>query len=63
MWRMREKVWTRAARLREGQRVDLRLRSWYDVADERAAINRSELDDEIVLLADPCWGEIAGAER
>jgi len=57
MWSMRDNIWTTAARLREGRRITLRLRSWYEVADKYEAINRSELDDQYLQLEDPCWGE------
>jgi hypothetical protein len=38
--------------------VELRLRPWADVSAKYEAINRSELDDEAVLLAEPNWGEL-----
>jgi alginate O-acetyltransferase complex protein AlgJ len=62
MWSMRDNVWTAAARLREGQRITLRLRSWYDVSDKYEAINRTELDDEDLQLEDPCWGETVSSK-
>ncbi len=63
MWSMRDNVWTAAARLREGRRITLRLRSWYDVADKFEAINRTELDDEDLQLEDPCWGETVSSKQ
>ena len=33
------------------------LRPWAEVAAKYDAINRSELDDDTLLLAEPCWGE------
>lgn len=55
---MRDNLLTRAARLRPGDRVTLRLRPWADVADKYEKINRSEIDDPAVQLEEPCWGEI-----
>ena len=56
-WSMRDNVSTAAARYRPGDEVTLRLRPWDDVAATHEAINRSELDVEALLLADPAWGE------
>lgn len=56
-WSMRDNVATPAAGWRPGDTVTLRLRPWAEVADEYEAINRSELDDENLLLAEPAWGE------
>ena len=58
VWSMRDNVATKAARYRAGDQVRLRLRRWADVAAKYEAINRSELDDEAVLLAEPNWGEV-----
>ena len=55
---MRDNVLTPAARFRPGDRVNLRLRPWADVADKYEKINRSEIDDPAVQLEEPCWGEI-----
>jgi alginate O-acetyltransferase complex protein AlgJ len=57
VWSMRDNVWTDAARYRPDQRVTLKLRPWADVSDELDAINRSELDDDDLMLQEPCWGE------
>jgi alginate O-acetyltransferase complex protein AlgJ len=54
---MRDSVLTPAARLRPGDRVTLRLRSWSDVSDQYEKINRSEIDDPAVQLEEPAWGE------
>jgi alginate O-acetyltransferase complex protein AlgJ len=56
-WGMRENVWTPAARLRIGDEVTLKLRSWAVVADDYEGINRSELDDFELQLVEPVWGE------
>ena len=55
---MKDNVWTPAARNRSGDIVELRLTAWFDVANRYEGINRSELDDVALQLAEPCWGEI-----
>jgi alginate O-acetyltransferase complex protein AlgJ len=55
---MRDNVWTAAARLRPGDSVRMRLRSWSDVAPQLEQINRSELDDAELQLEEPAWGEL-----
>ena len=54
---MTDHVWTAAARYRSGDPVELRLTAWSDVANRYEGINRSELDDAALQLAEPCWGE------
>lgn len=46
----------RGAKYTVGEEVTLMLRPWSEVAPELGAINRSELYDEKLLAADPCWG-------
>jgi len=53
---MRDNVWTSAARLRPGDPVMLLLRCWADVASSYERINRTELPDAALQLAEPCWG-------
>jgi len=53
---MVDNVHTKAAAYRPGQKLSLRLKSWYDVEDEYGSINRSELEDEMLQFEDPCWG-------
>ena len=60
---MRDNVWTPAARLRPGDPVMLRLRPWSDVAPRYERINRTELPDDALALAEPCWGELMPAGR
>lgn len=55
---MHDNVWTHAARLRVGDKVTLRLRSWADVAAQYEQTNRSELDDPELQLEEPVWGEL-----
>lgn len=54
---MTDNAWTAAARYRPGQTVTLRLIAWSDVAPKYEGINRSELDDPALQLAEPAWGE------
>ncbi|MBU4212760.1 MAG: hypothetical protein L6437_07485 [Kiritimatiellae bacterium] len=60
---MRDNVWTPAARLRPGDPVMLLLRPWSDVAPRYERINRTELPDDALQLAEPCWGELMPAGR
>ncbi|MCE9587558.1 MAG: hypothetical protein K8R57_04515 [Verrucomicrobia bacterium] len=57
VWSMQDNNPTPAARLRSGDTVKLSLRRWADVTAKYEAINRSELEDETLLLAEPNWGE------
>lgn len=57
VWSMRDNEWTPAASYRPGDRVTLRLRAWQDVADTYEGVNRSELDDDELLLVEPLWAE------
>jgi alginate O-acetyltransferase complex protein AlgJ len=57
VWSMRDNVQTPAAGWRAGDTVSLRLRPWADLNGKYEAINRSELEDDNLLLADPAWGE------
>jgi len=56
---MRDNVWTRAARLRPGDRISLRLQAWSDVAPLCEQINRSEIDEPDIQLEEPSWGDLA----
>ena len=55
VWSMRDQVPTAAAKWRAGEVVELQVRPWGEVSGEYEAINRSELDDEEAMLADPAW--------
>jgi alginate O-acetyltransferase complex protein AlgJ len=57
-WSMRDNVQTPPAAWRPGDVVELRLKPWADVSAKYEAINRSELDDEAAMLAEPAWGEL-----
>jgi alginate O-acetyltransferase complex protein AlgJ len=54
---MTDNIWTAAAQYRPGETVTLRLIAWSDVADRYEGINRTELDDPAIQLAEPSWGE------
>lgn len=62
-WSMRDNQPTSAARLRPGDSVRLRLQPWSGVARLYEAVNRSELDEDRLLLADPAWGEEVGSGK
>ena len=57
VWSMRDNVASPDARWRPGDAVTLHLRPWAEMAGKYDAINRSELDDENLLIAEPAWGE------
>lgn len=54
---MDDYTWTEAARFRIGQKVSLRLSSWYEVDDELQLTNRGELFEGDLMFQEPCWGE------
>ncbi len=54
---MKDNTLTAAANFSVGQTITVRVSNWYDVADTYGGINRSEIDDENLMSADPCWGE------
>jgi len=56
-WSMKEQVLTPAARLRSGERVEMRVCSWEDVAQDREKFQRSELDDPALLAEPVAWSE------
>jgi SGNH hydrolase-like domain, acetyltransferase AlgX len=58
LWSMRDNQWTSAARLRAGDRITLKLRSWAEVSSEYEKFNRTELDDAALQLEEPVWGEL-----
>jgi hypothetical protein len=57
LWSMRDNVWTKAARLRPGDEISVRLQPWSDVSAQLDKINRSEIEDAS-QLEEPCWGEL-----
>jgi alginate O-acetyltransferase complex protein AlgJ len=56
---MSDNEWTRAARLRPGEEISVRVQAWSEVAARYDGINRSELSDLELQLQEPCWGELA----
>jgi alginate O-acetyltransferase complex protein AlgJ len=56
-WSMKEQALTPAARLRAGERVEMRVCSWEDVARDREKFQRSELDDAALLAEPVAWSE------
>ena len=59
---MRDNVWTDAARLRIGDTVKIKLEPWEKREGEFGNWNRSEFDDEKLLLAEPLFGEIVSVK-
>lgn len=58
LWSMRRHALEPAARLRPGDRIAVRARSWNDVEGRLGGVNRADPEDEALLLADPCFGEM-----
>jgi SGNH hydrolase-like domain, acetyltransferase AlgX len=56
---MKDQELTSAARLRPGDAVSLELTSWIDAEPRYGAINRSELNDENLLLEEPNFAELS----
>lgn len=58
LFSMTNNILTKAAGLKAGDTVELKLRPWSDVSATYERINRADLDDEDFLFQEPCWGEI-----
>jgi hypothetical protein len=56
---MKDQELTSAARLRPGDAVSLHLTSWTDAEPQFGSINRSELEDESLLLEEPNFAELS----
>jgi len=56
-WGMRDNNLTRFARLRAGEEVMMNLVDWDSVSSEFSSYRRSTLDDEMLELELPVWGE------
>ena len=56
---MKDQELTSAARLRPGDAVSLELTSWTDAEPRYGAVNRSELNDENLLLEEPNFAELS----
>ena len=59
LFSMRGNVWTRAARLRPGDRVKVNVEPWDDVSATYDKFNHSDLDDPALQLQPPLWGSLA----
>lgn len=59
LFSMTNHVLTRAAGLKAGDTVELKLRPWPEVSAKYERINRTDLDDPDLLVQEPSWGEIA----
>lgn len=55
---MKDQELTLAARLRPGDAVSLQLTSWTDAEPQYGGINRSEIQDESLLLEEPNFAEL-----
>lgn len=55
---MRDNRWTGEARLRIGDTVKMKLSPWSSAEGRYGAWNRSEFDNEELLLAEPVFGEL-----
>ena len=62
LWGMRDNELTPARDLRPGSSVALTLEPWANVAADLNGINRGELDDPAIQLAEPWWGQLRGLE-
>lgn len=58
LFSMTNHVLTRAAGLKAGDTVELKLRPWPEVSAKYERINRTDLDDPDLLVQEPSWGEI-----
>jgi len=57
VWSMRDNMWTPVARLRPGDQITVRLRSWAGVSEKYEKINRSDIDDPELTAEEPAWVE------
>ena len=57
-WGMRDNVLTPLAGLRPGDRVRLTLRPWEEVEGDYGSYRRTPLDDDLLELEIPNWGEL-----
>jgi hypothetical protein len=58
LWSMHDNVWTRAARLRSGDRIKVHVFSWDDYLAQYEKFTRTELGDASLQLQDPLLGEL-----
>jgi len=55
---MRNNVWTAAPKLRVGDTVTVRLSPWAEQEKQYGSWNRSEFEDETLILQEPLYGEL-----
>ncbi len=56
---MRDNVLQPAASLRAGDTVRIELSPWSSAEAQYGSWNRSEINDETLMLQEPCWGKLA----
>ena len=57
-WGMKDNHLTSMARIRTGTRIDLKLIDWDSVQSDYSSYRRSTLEDEMLELELPVWGEL-----
>lgn len=55
---MKDRRLTDAAFLRQGETIRIVLKSWSDYEAQMGGLNRNELDDVMLQLEVPVWGEL-----
>ncbi|NNK92907.1 MAG: hypothetical protein HKP41_01010, partial [Desulfobacterales bacterium] len=60
---MRNKVLTDIAKKKRGERITLNLQDWFDREHEYSGIRRSPLNNDMVELEPPNWGELVDDEK
>lgn len=60
---MHNKVLTNIAKKRRGERITLNLQDWFDREHEYSGIRRSPLNNDMVELEPPNWGELVDDEK
>ena len=58
LWGMQDDELTPIGGYRAGDRIALRLEAWSNVAGDLDGVNRGEVDDPTVQLAEPWWGQL-----
>ncbi len=62
LWGMRDNELSSARQLRPNDPITLTLEPWANVAADLEGINRGELEDTTIQLAEPWWGQPNGVE-
>ena len=63
LWGMQDDELTPVADYRVGDSIALRLEAWAHVANDLDGVNRGEVDDPAVQLAQPWWGQLREVSR